>query len=177
MDVRRLLHPSHFGAAHVSVAPASTGKIVMTHVLAKAEAVGAGEGIGYLIGRHHEWLHEKDWRSALVPLGAALVEAAAIGLDVHANSRGRISHSAVHLHAIGTAGLGAVGVLDGLARGYKAAGKELSSGDVRKLSDGKTQPVTRLWGAPATTVGLEPAPEGQWLDEGGLRHFAGKQRQ
>ena len=165
MNVKSLTHPSNFDPACAKASRGSSAKLALSTGLAGVEAFAAGEGVGYLLGRKHEWIEEKDWRSGIAPLGAIALKALGLALDVRARSRGRTSYASVHFHAVGDATLGAVGALDGVARGFRAAGAPL---EVKKISDGKNHPVSRLWGV--TSVGH--MPEGQWLDDANLGHFA-----
>lgn len=144
-----------------------------------SEAMGAiefgGSSLltGFLVGRYNEELKKHEFPIPLV-VGAVL-KLAAYGLDIKAGY-GRQSSLSPHLHAIANGPLGAMAVMQGISMGHASKNQELYQGDRnQKGLPANMRPQDRLWGNPATSdvIGHIPqAPEGQWLDEVGLRHFA-----
>lgn len=173
MDIHALTRK---GTSSIMASTAYRG--VLPELGRTAFEAGGSELAGFLIGRYSDTLQKT---SVPVPLvaGAAL-KIGGIVLDAMTQGRSRLASAAsVALNGLGSAGMNAFFVLDGVARGYASKDEQFFLGkkgaEAAKLQAAGGRPVDRLWGETSNVdVGAIPqAPaDGQWFDEGGLRHFA-----
>ncbi len=151
---------------------------ILPEIGSAVETAVYGELTGYLVGRYNETLKTTP---VPIPLVAGLgLKATAVIADAFLMGRGHDpSFLTRRLHALGNTGMTAFFVLDGVARGYEAAGQQLQSGAKGGALPAGAKKVDRLWGEPAATnVGEIPLTDGQYLDDQGLRHFGSRgQRQ
>lgn len=144
---------------------------IMPEVVRTGFEAAGSELAGFLIGRYSDTLQKT---SVPIPLVAgAVLKGLGIWLNVATGGGSRL---APVVTGLGGAGMNAFFVLDGVARGHSSKDREFFLGaktDRAKLAAAGGRPVDRLWGE-HTAVGAIPQAdeEGQWFDEGGLKHFA-----
>lgn len=172
MDVRDLTR--YYDEGTQSIAATHEYRGMIPEIVRTGFEAGGSELAGYLIGRYSETLQKTKVPVPLV-VGLAL-KGVGIGLDFMSARSGRQSRLSPIVSGLGSAGMNAFFVLDGVARGHASKNEQFYLGQKNQAGlPAGVKPVDRLWGEPAATaVGEIPqAPaDGQWFDEGGLRHFA-----